>query len=167
MSLDTTVGGASAESYASVLEADTYHSNRGNTAWTALATPAKEQALRKATDYLTQIYRERWKGYRVNNTQALDWPRLNAGINDGGIINFVPQDHIPIELKNACCELALKSTAEDLNPDIEREIISESIDGLSVDYAPGSKQSKTFTAVDMMLRPLLKTYGSTISLMRS
>ena len=87
MSLDTTVGGASAESYASVLEADTYHSNRGNIAWTALATPAKEQALRKATDYLTQIYRERWKGYRVDNTQALDWPRLNVGINDGGIIS--------------------------------------------------------------------------------
>ena len=43
-------GKADAESYISVADADTYHSNRGNTDWAALTTTEKEQLLRGATD---------------------------------------------------------------------------------------------------------------------
>ena len=60
-----------AESYISVADASTYHSNRGNTAWASLSTDAiREQCLRKATDFMRQAYRSRWQGYRVNEDQA-------------------------------------------------------------------------------------------------
>ena len=68
-------GKSDAESFISVADADTYHSNRGNTDWASLLTAAKEQNLRKATDYICQVYRMKWAGTRVNGTQALDWPR--------------------------------------------------------------------------------------------
>lgn len=101
---------AGAESLASVAYTDTYHSNRGNTAWAVLATAAKEQALRKATDYMTQAYRTRWAGYRTHSTQSLDWPRSLVEIKDVNYIGtYVDQYSVPDEVKKACCELALMS----------------------------------------------------------
>ena len=75
LNVETGTGASNSESYASVTNADTYHSNRGNSLWATLTTPEKEQALRRATDYMEQVYRKRWKGVRVNATQALSFPR--------------------------------------------------------------------------------------------
>ena len=59
-------GKSTAESYISVADASTYHTARGNTAWAALTTDAlREAALRKATDFMRQVYRSRWQGYKV------------------------------------------------------------------------------------------------------
>ena len=57
-------GKSNAESYISVADADTYHSNRDNTDWAALTTAEKERLLRIATDYMVAVYRLRWDGYR-------------------------------------------------------------------------------------------------------
>lgn len=43
-------------SYASVAAADTFHQDRGNTAWAALTNTAKEQALVRASDYIAANY---------------------------------------------------------------------------------------------------------------
>lgn len=157
------------ESYVSVSDATTYHANRGNSAWTALATDAlREQALRKATDYLMQAYRSRWKGYRTKpSTQALDWPRQGVVVDDAYLIEYVDDNIIPDELKNACCELALKSVSGELAPDIERETASETVGSLSVSYFQGSKQHTVYRAIDMMLRPLLKNGGSGLQIQRA
>ena len=73
-------GKSDSESYISVADASSYHTARGNTAWAALATDAlREAALRRATDYMRQAYRSRWQGYKVNEDQALDWPRYDVG----------------------------------------------------------------------------------------
>ena len=87
-----------AESYISAADASTYHAARGNTDWAALTTLAKERALRRATDYMLQVYSLQWAGVRHTTTQALDWPRdgvpvLAMGLAFGSIYysnNVVP-----------------------------------------------------------------------------
>lgn len=159
---------AGAESYESVASADTYHANRGNAAWAALTTTAKEQALRKATDYMTQAYRLRWDGCRTNSTQALDWPRSLVEIKDTNYIgSYVDQNTIPIEIKKACCELASMSLDGDLAPNIERETASESVGSISVSYFQGSTQHTVYRAIDLILKPYLRNNGSGLEIVRA
>lgn len=159
---------AGSESYESVTNADTYHSNRGNTAWAALATPAKEQALRKATDYMGQAYRTRWAGYRTHSTQSLDWPRSLVEIKDTNYIGtYVDQDSVPDEIKKACCELALMSLDGSLAPNVERETASESVGEISVSYFQGSTQHTVYRAIDLMIKPYLRNSGSGIDIVRA
>lgn len=169
LNVETGSGSASSESYASVVDATTFHANFGNTAWAALATDAlREQALRRATAYMIQVYRERWKGFRLlATTQALDWPRESVYLDQMGFKTYVPSNSIPVEIKSACCEFALRASAGALNPDVERQTSSESIGSLSVTYAPGAPQNTTFNSVDMMLRPFLKNGGNGIQIIRA
>lgn len=108
MSLVTEDGSglSNAESYASVPEADAYHAAQGNpAAWSGAATPDKESALRQATSYLDGVYTGRWRGLRAHEAQALAWPRCEAIDDDGFLIAAAS---VPVKLKNATAELALK-----------------------------------------------------------
>ena len=163
--IGTNVTGA--ESYQTVAGADTYHANRGNATWAALTTTVKEQLLRKATEYMTQMYRNRWKGYRSYSDQSLDWPRQFVLVDDSLYSEEIAFNEMPAEIKNACAELALKANSESLNPDIERQTASVSIASLSVTYVPGSPQNKKFTSIDMMLKPYLKNGGSGLRVVRA
>jgi len=157
-------GVAGAESYATEAQATAYFSNRGITAWTALVN--KEAALRKATDYMLQNYRLAWKGYRVNPEQALDWPRYQCYIPGSQLgprsMDFlIASNIVPVEVRNACIELALKTATEDLNPDLTQQILSSTVGPISVSYSSASPQYKRFRTIDMMLRHLLD--GNSIS----
>lgn len=141
-------GKADAESYISVSDAASYLSDRGYSAFAALATDAlKEAALRKATDYMEQAYRTRWKGTRVTATQALSWPRLYVERED----YYVPGDEVPVEVKNACALLALKSIDGDLNADLTQGVVREKVDVLEVEYDQNSPQYVRYRAIDNML----------------
>lgn len=149
-----------AESYISVADADTYHSNRGNTAWAALTTTAKEQLLRKATDYMEQAYRLRWLGYRHTELQALSFPRDQVPRNDFTYLNqfsFYPNDEVPNEIKNACAEFAYRANSVDLAPDIARIAKREKVGVLEVEYDPNSPAYTIFRAVDNLVAPFLST----------
>lgn len=156
-----------AESYCTVAFADTYHSNLGNATWAALTPTVKEQLLRKATQYMTQMYRGRWEGYRSYSDQVLDWPRRHVMIDDDFVSNYIAHDSIPTDIKNACAELAFKSNSVTLNPDIERQTASVTVASLSVTYVPGSPQNKKFSAIDMMLKPYLKNSGGSMQVVRA
>lgn len=148
-------GLANAESYISVADADTRHStNLGNSAWTG-STTVKEQALRKATEYLEQRYRTRWKGQRLNSTQALSWPRAWVEV-DGW---YIDSDEVPTPVKNACADLALKSLSETLNEDQERGVAREKVGPIETEYDPYSPQAKRYPAIDGMLAPYLAGGG--------
>ena len=72
MALNTEPGAALADSLCTVAQADAFHAARGNTLWAPLTTPEKEQALRRATDYMA-VYSSRWKGARQTlKFQAVD-----------------------------------------------------------------------------------------------
>ena len=60
-------GLAAAESYISVVDADAHHASRGTAeaSWVGLDTDIKEQCLRRATDFMLETYRGRWKGVMV------------------------------------------------------------------------------------------------------
>jgi len=165
-------GLATAESYVSVTAADTYHSDRGAAAWALLATPVKEQCLRKGTEYMIQTYRNRWKGRRVLITQALDWPRVGVVLEDYGSSpgrdNYgsyglfqVSFTIVPVEVQRACAELALRASVDELAPDLDKPVIGETVGPISVSYAADARQIVKYQAVDNLLRPLLIYAGIT------
>lgn len=141
-----------AESYCTAAFATTYHDNRGNAAWAALASDTiRERLLRKATDYMMQVYRGRWKGYRVEDGQALDWPRSSVCV-DG---YSVDSDIVPNEVQTACAELALKASSATLYADQSQGVVREKIGPIETEYDKNSSQAIQYKAIDSMLRPYL------------
>lgn len=152
-------GLSTAESFASVTFANTYHTNRGNTLWTG-ADAVKEAALRKATDYIQAKYNARWDGYRMTDTQALDWPRdyvVRASALNGTI--YWPNNSVPNDVAVATCILALKSLSAELMPDVERSTIREKVDVIEVEYDGNAPLEKRFAEVDRLLTKFFKSGG--------
>jgi len=166
-------GDAASESFASVAQADLYHSNRANSAWALLDTPTKEASLRKATDYLGSFYRPKWKGRRVKPTQALDWPRVGVVLDDFndsvalsglgyyGVI-VVPFDSVPVHVVSATCIMALKASTMELAPDLDRETLSEGVGGVSTTYRAGTPQYLRFREISLLLQPYMMNEGATL-----
>lgn len=156
-------GLSTAESYVSVADADTRRTNLGSdAAWTAATTAAKEAALRKATEYLEQAYRNRWQGYRQTTTQALSWPRNSVVID---INTQIATDIVPVEVRNACADLALKALSETLAADLTRGVVREKVGPIETEYDRASPQAVRYRAIDMALAPYLKS--STARLVRA
>lgn len=165
-------GLANAESYCTVAEATTYHSNLGNSAWAALATDAiREQCLRKATAYMLQRYRPKWAGWRKTTTQALDWPRYNVPIKDapvlyGGSPSYYDDASVPQVVKDACASLALRAATATLFADESRTVSSESVGPISVTYDASSSQAVRYKEIDTMLAPYFKSGGGQVPMVR-
>lgn len=134
-----------AESYASVSAADAYFVNRGNEAWAGLSTPAKEAALRLATDYMGAVYGRLWRSCRKTETQALDWPRVGwAGV--------------PVAVERACCELAFRASAGPLMVDEGPQVASEQVGPIAVAYSEGARQNVRYAHVWALLGPYLDAH---------
>lgn len=107
MALDATVGGESANSYVSLVEADAYFEDRAfATAW--VSHDYQAQLLITATSLLEWYVK--WKGTKTLDTQALHWPAVGALRKSGASIDGAT---IPLEVKVAVMELALSSVSED------------------------------------------------------
>jgi hypothetical protein len=156
-------GLATAESYISVADATTRQAGLGNTNWALLTATEMEQALRRATVYMEQAYRDRWAGVRLNATQALSWPRWDVWVD----CYPVAPDAVPADIANVCADLALKAAAGDLNADLTREVIRKKIGPLETEYAPNSPQAVRYRAIDMALAPYLNGSGVNAKLVRS
>ena len=99
-SIDATVGGASANSYLTIAQADTItESMLGTLAWTSASSDEKTRALITATRGLDTLD---WIGYRTDSDQALDWPRSDAIC--GGVT--YADDIIPEQIQYATFDLA-------------------------------------------------------------
>lgn len=156
-------GLADAESYITVAAADARHTAFGNTAWTGTEA-AKEAALRRATAYMRQVYRQRWQGRRINDDQALDWPRYDVRV-DG---YSVDTDTVPAEVANACADLALRTIAgRDLYADQDRAVMREKVGPLETEYDRTSPQAKRYPAIDAMLAPYFMGGGVTVRVLRA
>jgi hypothetical protein len=130
--------------------------SRGHTAWAALTLAQKEQALRRATDFMVARYRLKWEGYRTSPAQSLDWPRQCVVIEGWTL----PTNHIPRDIKRACAELALKASAAPLVEDATQAVIQETVGPITTRYDPNSPSVIRYTQVDMMLAPYLGGRGN-------
>lgn len=158
-------GLANAESYCSVAAATAFHASIGaSDSWDAVEN--KEAALRKATQFLTKAYNGRWAGKRATAMQALDWPRSGVRWDDSPS-GWRSETSVPVEVRNATAELALKSEAGDLLQDVGRETLSESVGEISVTYAQGSERQTTYASADGWLSSLLASSGGMIKVFRS
>jgi hypothetical protein len=109
--LDATVGGASANSFATVAEMDAWNGlNPLASGWAALSETEKEQYGIRATMGL-EIMPEAWTGGASTETQALGWPRTGMYSRNGFAIAI---DVVPIDLKNAESEYANQLRIKDL-----------------------------------------------------
>ena len=160
-----------AESFASVDEFTTHHTLRGNT-YTATDS-AIEAALRKATDFMEARWSTSWVGSRSTVTQALSWPRDGAYYPDDGR----PALDVPIEIKRACVEYALRALTNELAPDLEYTTtlgpVVETEDRVGPimerrKYANGGATMafRKFPVIDKSLRPLLVGGGGDGYLLR-
>jgi len=106
----------SANSYATVAEGDAYAEGRLNSdTWFAAPSARRAIALVTATRYIDQQFQ--FFGFKVSQTQALQWPRRQCPDPDsdqrsvgliGGEGPFVDETSVPKAVKDACCEAAVK-----------------------------------------------------------
>lgn len=164
-------GLATAESFASVTYADTYHGNRNNALWTG-AQNVKEGALRMATDYMEQAYRLRWASFKTTSTQRLGWPRAWVPIPDapsgyGSQSAYIPNNVVPDQVQQACAELALRALIDgNLNPPLTKTTTREKVGPIEVDYQAHGRESTTYRNVEMLLSPFMTGTSSAVGLVR-
>ncbi len=96
-------GKVDANSYASAADGDAFHDGHlYATAWTAATLANKEKALVMATRLIDgQV---QFAGWKVTDTQALQWPRVSCRNPDGE--DDLPPDVVPVAVRDATCELA-------------------------------------------------------------
>lgn len=153
MALDATIGGSSADTYGSIVEADAYWDARQATDWGGDDATAKEYALRKAAAYLDGAYRGKWKGQRVNRDQSLAWPRAYAIDSDGYSFE---SDTIPQALKNAQFEAAkIILGGTELADTIDRAVKMEKIGSLAVEYSDGATVQAQYPQITYWLSDLV------------
>lgn len=163
ISIDATVGGASANSFVTLAEATTYLSGRLNaTLWDAALTDPQNRALVEATRELNNLA---YDARRATNTQALQWPRFFAKDPDAAYFQvwYFDSTVIPQRIKDATCELALEfikagtSDIAALDPTIG--VIEKTVDVLTTRYAEPEKRRKglaRFPRVWSLVSPLLE-----------
>ena len=146
MPFDATSGAATANSYASVAEADAYLAVRGDTnTWTALTTGQKENKLQWAAIILDTLD---FKGSKSTSTQALEWPRYDVTDRNGWTVSGVP-----VQVKNAQAEMAFQLIANDWTQGLG-PVTNETLKVGSIDL--GRETHKAIPApVLALLRPFL------------
>lgn len=106
-------GLSASNSYLSVADFKTYHSDRGAD-FSAYSELDIQNALVQATDYIDRRYP--YKGYRSQGRdQALEWPRNSVVDPDGYTVD---SDSVPNEVEWACSDLALTALDQLLIPNL-------------------------------------------------
>lgn len=161
LTVEDGTGLTNAQSYISVADADTYHTDRGNTDWTSASSGEKETALVKATQWIDGKYRRRWRGIRSTAGQALTWPRSSVYDIDGFNVTG-----IPARLKYATAEAALLIVqGENLSPALERggRVVSETVGPISTTYESGAPATTVYSAITDLISDLINGPGLRVS----
>jgi DnaT-like ssDNA binding protein len=173
VTIDATVGGASANSFVLLAEMTTYMDTRLNgSLWTAALTDTQNRALVEATRELSALT---WKETRASTTQALAWPRLfviNPDIPWAGSV-FYASTEIPQRVKDATMELAFQfvnaGTSDLASQDSLQNIVEETVGPLTTRYSePLNRKNGVarFPRVMNLIRPLLLSNGITSPILR-
>lgn len=159
-SLITTSGSATANSFVTQTEADTYCDTRLNAdAWNVTASDDdKARALISATNVISNLA---WVGDRASKTQRLNWPRAWAPDPDVPTLLLDPTTYIPIgpmpvaffdvtvipqRVKDATMELAFQfivaGTTDLLSIDPTIAVLRERVDVIETEYAAPQQRAQ-------------------------
>ncbi|MCR9258573.1 MAG: hypothetical protein NXH95_02540 [Pseudomonadaceae bacterium] len=100
-------------SYVSLQEMRTFWENRNDSIFTAsprVSTAVLDAALLYAVDYLSQKYRMRWIGSKVEPRQCMEWPREWAAIRD--YVDFPDGSLLPLGVSSKNKNLVYYTTTE-------------------------------------------------------
>jgi hypothetical protein len=158
-------GYVDSNSYASTDFANSYHTLYGNAVWAGLGLDGQQEALVQATQSIDLLYGPDFYSLPMSHSgylQALLFPRFTLVINR---IQVVQAGTIPVQLKNAACEVALMYT-NGVNvfpqPNTLRFIRSQQVrvGGLETNtgYAvrPDAEHFTGFWKIEQILRPILR-----------
>lgn len=171
MAIDATVGGASANSFVTLAEYQAYRVLYYGVTGSE-DDLSDELNLMRALRHLERGYI--WKGYRVTDAQAREWPRFISEYVEGFP---VLSDAIPQAIKDAQCEMAYQ-ISQGATPDATVEngaIIQkrERVDVIeeSTTYATSSRERAAYPIVDGLVAPYAKmkrgARAASIGLMRA
>ena len=165
LTVETGSGLSTSDALASVSAADAYHAALGNAEWTG-ADADKEAAIRRATSFMCHALA--WAGLRSHGrSQALAWPRSGClDIEGYGIAS----DVIPIEVTNACAEIAMRELVSpgSMSPDvvIADSVKREKVGPIETEYTAAAQSAvahrPTLLLVREMLAPFLASRGADI-----
>lgn len=152
MALVETPGSASADTYATLAEFEAYAAARlPAVTWFGAATDAqKEAALKAAARELDACFV--WTGTAVDDVQALTWPRSGMLTRNGF---DVPTTTIPVDLKNAQCEMALQLGASDRlgdNDALKKGITSIKAGSVALTFSDVQGQASTYESAGVAVR---------------
>ena len=157
MALDATIGGASANSYVTVAEADAYFATSfGRTAWGSALPANKEIVLIESTRLLDLLVS--WKGYVKSDTQALRWPRTYVPTIDGVdtvLESYISDSIIPKDVKNAVFELAYSLLSNGGFQASENELSKVKVGPVSIDFSDTVKSN----GLPKMVRDMIARWG--------
>lgn len=142
-------GKSNAESYIDLAYLSAYAAKRGLD-----ITGITEANIIKAMDYFESSYQ--FKGTKLKETQALAFPRY---INNEVVY--------PVRIKNAVCELAIKSKSNELLADTERATKREKVGDIEIEYSEYSKDEISYNFVYNLIMPWLLNSGSSASIVRT
>lgn len=149
--LIATSGAADANTYATLIEANTYISARLHVSlWDESGNDDKNKALLWATSLLDDLVS--WTGLKASTTQALRWPRTSVWDIDG---QSVTSSAIPQFLIDATSEFAFHLLDEDRTLETNREVIgfeSMTIGPLSMEIDPYTKKPILPRSVQTIVR---------------
>lgn len=178
--VETGNGSSTANSFATVAEFVTYHTDRGNTAVAEADTDQIQAALIKAADYMEQAFRMLWRGSRAQENQRLSWPRRGVPIPDFfdpfyrdlsdvplsfQDTKWIPENEIPGEVKEAQFLIAAETFDANgastgvIQPALGRETKREKLGVLEVEYFDvgqgGGRQTTKYWNAEGTIDPFL------------
>jgi hypothetical protein len=159
-------GKSDANAFITIAEADQAIDNYwSSSTWTAASDAEKQDAIRKATQYMCLSYT--WKGYRVHETQALQWPREWVWDDEGWYIEIT---EIPQKVKDACAYLALKviegaTLLEDQENESEVKKTKFVVGPITeeIEYVRGEAPDTAYVIADNLLDPYTEQGTSYVS----
>lgn len=147
--VETGEGLSTSESYIDLTYLSTYATKRGLD-----ITGIAESNIIKGQDYFESAYQ--FKGTKLVETQALAFPRLIDGVVE-----------YPVRIKNAVCELTIKSKSAELLADSERATTSEKVGDIEVHYSEYSRDEVNYNFVINLIMPWLCGSSFSSSIVRT
>lgn len=165
--LDATVSGTSANSYATVATADTYFTERLQTGnWTGASEDDKERALIMATRRIDTL---RFEGTKSTAGAALKWPRQDAFDDDG---EEYASNAIPELVKQAAYEEALRILNDDADSTDTlgltglEQFDAVKVGPIEVEVNQTYQSGELSDTARRLLRPVMRSAGMMASLER-